>query len=212
MIWVKHAFQWCMVAITHSAIQLQHSFYTLYTAYLPLATGTYYVRLFTYFWRILTFQNPFQFYVLCQNVHTCMHYKDKLVVLTTEWLPSCRQTGETVAIGGSLLILKAGRYKTWTLNSELDYGLDLVFWNFPPSDFWLLLVLYQRLDSCAFFSVYMVGLRLTVQQEIGNWARSQVVLQAIPLQIMDLQDYRLRWCISYSWAIGPAAVEQKQDL
>ena len=34
--------------------------------------------------------------------------------------------------------LKAGRYKTWTLNSGLDYGLDyrldsgldLVFWNF----------------------------------------------------------------------------------
>ena len=45
---------------------------------------------------------------------------------------------ETVVMGGSLLVLKAGRYKTWTLNSELDYGLDygldfglkLVFWNF----------------------------------------------------------------------------------
>ena len=31
---------------------------------------------------------------------------------------------QCMVIGGSLLVLKAGRYKTWTLNSGLDYGLD----------------------------------------------------------------------------------------
>ena len=52
-----------------------------------------------------------------------------------------------MVIGGSLLVLKAGRYKTWTLNSGLDYGLhymdSILDWNsrfgtfqgFPPSDY-----------------------------------------------------------------------------
>ena len=73
-------------------------------------------------------------------MHACMHaslqkqvgfFNHRVVTLVAEKL-------ETVVMGGSLLVLKAGRYKTWTLNSELDYrldyeldfGLDLVFWNF----------------------------------------------------------------------------------
>ena len=31
-----------------------------------------------------------------------------------------------MVMGGSLLVLKAGRYKTWTLSSGLDYGMDYV--------------------------------------------------------------------------------------
>ena len=59
--------------------------------------------------------------------------------------------------------LKAGTYKTWTLNSGLDWIKDLIldwtscfgtFQGFPPSHFWLLLVLCRRLDSYAFLSAY----------------------------------------------------------
>ena len=72
-----------------------------------------------------------------------LHYKNKLVVLTTEWYTLVADKLERQWLwGGSLLVLKA-RYKTWTLNSGLDYGmdyvldfgLDLAFQGFLPSNY-----------------------------------------------------------------------------
>ena len=75
-----------------------------------------------------------------------------------------------MVIGGSLLVLKAGRYKTWTLNSGLDYGLhygldfglELAFWNFSGLPTVRLLIassLVPKIRFLCIFSAYMVGLR-----------------------------------------------------
>ena len=55
--------------------------------------------------------NTLQKQVGCFNHRVVSLVADKL---EQQWL----------CMGGSLLVLKAGRYKTWTLNSGLDYGLD----------------------------------------------------------------------------------------
>ena len=97
----------------------------------------------------------------CMKQVGCFNHR--VVTLVAEKL-------ETVVMGGSLLVFKAGRYKTWTLNSELDYRLDygldfgvkLMFWNFSGLPTIRLLIassLVPKIRFLCIFSVHMVGLR-----------------------------------------------------
>ena len=54
------------------------------------------------------------------------------------------------------------RYKTRTLNSGLDYGLDLVFWNFsglPTVQVLYVSSLVPKIRFLCIFSAYILGLR-----------------------------------------------------